>query len=274
MAADSNLARCRPCSHSSRSPRSGASPSSRSRTRSSSIRSSRSSPFASRSPRSCWPLRRPDGCGRSDGRAGSPARRSASCSPSATGSRRRGSSARPSRARASSPASTSSSRRCSRSLLFRTRVAGAVWVGVALAVVGLAMLSGVGAGDPVGDLLVLARLGGLLGADRADGAVRAALRPDRVHAGGDARGVRRLRGRRGRARTARGAARLDGLGCAPRHRDLRERARVPRPDVGAAADERDAAPRSPSRWSRSSPDSSASGSPATGWARSAGAAAR
>ena len=32
---------------------------------------------------------------------------------------------------------------------------GAVWVGVALAVVGLAMLSGVGAGDPVGDLLVL-----------------------------------------------------------------------------------------------------------------------
>ena len=41
-------------------------------------------------------------------------------------------------------------------LLFRTRVGGAVWVGVALAVVGLAMLSGVGAGDPVGDLLVLA----------------------------------------------------------------------------------------------------------------------
>jgi len=40
-------------------------------------------------------------------------------------------------------------------LLFRTRVGGAVWVGVALAVVGLAMLSGIGAGDPVGDLLVL-----------------------------------------------------------------------------------------------------------------------
>jgi drug/metabolite transporter (DMT)-like permease len=40
-------------------------------------------------------------------------------------------------------------------LLFRTRVGGAVWVGVALAVIGLAMLSGVGAGDPVGDLLVL-----------------------------------------------------------------------------------------------------------------------
>jgi drug/metabolite transporter (DMT)-like permease len=41
-------------------------------------------------------------------------------------------------------------------VLFRTRVGSAVWVGVALALVGLAMLSGVGAGDPVGDLLVLA----------------------------------------------------------------------------------------------------------------------
>jgi drug/metabolite transporter (DMT)-like permease len=40
-------------------------------------------------------------------------------------------------------------------VLFRTRVGGAVWVGVALAVVGLGMLSGVGAGDPLGDLLVL-----------------------------------------------------------------------------------------------------------------------
>lgn len=40
-------------------------------------------------------------------------------------------------------------------ILFRTRVGRAVWIGVALAVAGLAMLSGVGAGDPVGDLLVL-----------------------------------------------------------------------------------------------------------------------
>jgi drug/metabolite transporter (DMT)-like permease len=39
--------------------------------------------------------------------------------------------------------------------LFRTRIGGAVWIGVALALAGLAMLSGVGAGDPVGDLLVL-----------------------------------------------------------------------------------------------------------------------
>jgi drug/metabolite transporter (DMT)-like permease len=40
-------------------------------------------------------------------------------------------------------------------LLFRTRVGGAVWLGVSLAVVGLALLSGVGAGDPLGDILVL-----------------------------------------------------------------------------------------------------------------------
>ena len=36
------------------------------------------------------------------------------------------------------------------------------------------------------------------------------------------------------------AARLDGVGCAARDRRLRERARVPRADVGAAAHERDA----------------------------------
>src|SRR3954465_11658107 len=40
-------------------------------------------------------------------------------------------------------------------VLFRTRIGGAVWAGGALAVVGLAMLSGVHAGSPRGDLLVL-----------------------------------------------------------------------------------------------------------------------
>jgi drug/metabolite transporter (DMT)-like permease len=40
-------------------------------------------------------------------------------------------------------------------LLFRTPVGRTIWLGVALAVVGLALLSGVGAGDPAGDLLVL-----------------------------------------------------------------------------------------------------------------------
>jgi drug/metabolite transporter (DMT)-like permease len=41
-------------------------------------------------------------------------------------------------------------------LLFRTRVAAVVWLGVGLALVGLALLSGIGAGEPVGDALVLA----------------------------------------------------------------------------------------------------------------------
>ena len=41
-------------------------------------------------------------------------------------------------------------------LLFRTRVAAVVWLGVALALSGLGLLSGVGAGDPLGDALVLA----------------------------------------------------------------------------------------------------------------------
>ena len=40
-------------------------------------------------------------------------------------------------------------------ILFRTRVGRAVWLGVVFAVAGLALLSGVGAGDPMGDLLVL-----------------------------------------------------------------------------------------------------------------------
>ena len=40
-------------------------------------------------------------------------------------------------------------------LVFRTRIGGAVWIGVLLAVTGLALLTGVGAGDAVGDLLVL-----------------------------------------------------------------------------------------------------------------------
>jgi len=41
-------------------------------------------------------------------------------------------------------------------VLFRARVSAAVWMGVALSVLGLALLSGVGAGDTAGDLLVLA----------------------------------------------------------------------------------------------------------------------
>jgi drug/metabolite transporter (DMT)-like permease len=44
-------------------------------------------------------------------------------------------------------------------VLFRLRAERAVWVGVGLAVLGLALLSGVEAGSPVGDLLVLAGAG-------------------------------------------------------------------------------------------------------------------
>ena len=40
-------------------------------------------------------------------------------------------------------------------LLFRTRIGRAVWLGVALSLAGLALLSGVGGGDAIGDLLVL-----------------------------------------------------------------------------------------------------------------------
>ena len=58
-------------------------------------------------------------------------------------------------------------------VLFRTGWAGAVWVGGRARGGRARVLSGVSAGDPVGDLLVLARLGGVLAADRVDGAVRA-----------------------------------------------------------------------------------------------------
>ena len=46
--------------------------------------------------------------------------------------------------------------------------------------------------------------------------------------------------RRGRGRAAERSARLDGVGRAARHGHLRECARVPRADLGAAAHERDA----------------------------------
>ena len=125
----------------------------------------------------------------------------------------------------------------------------------------------------LGDLLVLAGRRGLLAADRADGALRAALRRARVHARRDARRRSPAARDRARARRPAGPARLDGLGRAARHRRLRERARVPRPDVGAAADDARRARRSRSRSSRCGRRSSASRSPATGSARPAGSAA-
>ena len=72
-------------------------------------------------------------------------------------------------------------------VLFRTRVAGVVWLGVGLALVGLALLSGIDAGDSTRQHARPRRLGCIFAPDCLDGALRAALRRDRVYAGGDAR---------------------------------------------------------------------------------------
>jgi hypothetical protein len=100
-------------------------------------------------------------------------------------------------------------------LLFRTRVGLEVWAGVVLAVVGLAMLSGVPVGSSGGNLLVLA--------STAAQALQILM-------------VERYASRdRARPGPARGAARLDGVGRLDRDRPLRERTRLPDPGLGAAA---------------------------------------
>ena len=83
---------------------------------------------------------------------------------------------------------------------------------------GLAMLSGVSAGSTAGDLLVLAGAALYALQIALDGALRAALRPARVHDGGDGRGIRRLRGRRrgARGRSRFRAARPCGARCSSR----------------------------------------------------------
>ena len=120
-------------------------------------------------------------------------------------------------------------------VLVRSRIGLSVWGGVALSTIGLAMLSGIHAGSVTGDLLVLAAAAvyslqivlmeryaprydavaftfvEMLAAGVALGVVAAALGD--LHA----------------------APRLDGLGRAARHRRLRERARLSRADLGAAA---------------------------------------
>jgi drug/metabolite transporter (DMT)-like permease len=85
-------------------------------------------------------------------------------------------------------------------VLFRSRIAPAAWAGVGISTAGLALLSGVHAGSAGGDLLVLAGRRRLLAPDRADGAVRPALRRGRLHAGGDGRGLLRPPPRRPRPR--------------------------------------------------------------------------
>ena len=121
--------------------------------------------------------------------------------------------------------------------LFRLPVGRRVWLGVVFATTGLALIAGVPGGSSVGDLLVLG--GAAVYSLQILLMERFAPRYDplgftllmmvaafAVLAGG-------------RAADARGAARLDGVGRAARDRRVRERARVPRADVGAAADERE-----------------------------------
>ena len=123
-------------------------------------------------------------------------------------------------------------------LLFRTPVGRAVWLGVALAVAGLALLSGVGAGDPRGDLLVLA--GSAAYSLQIALMERYAPRYDPL-AFTQAEMIAAFAGFAVVA-VALGQVevpgRLDRLERAPRHRDLRERPRLPRPDLGPAADQR------------------------------------
>ena len=140
---------------SSPSPRSGATPSFPSRRPSGPTRSSRSSPFASRS-RRLRSHRSPGGrFARCRGRGGRQASRPAASSRSPTASRRRASSSRRSRARASSPASTSSSRRFSRSPRSGRRSRRPCGSASALALAGLLLLSGAPGGSWLGNALVL-----------------------------------------------------------------------------------------------------------------------
>ena len=152
-------------------------------------------------------------------------------------------------------------------LLFRTRVGGAVWLGVALAVAGLAMLSGVGAGDPVGDLLVLA--------GSAAYSVQIVLMERYAPRYDPSRSRRPRCWRRSPAspssplRSARSSCRAAGRSGARCSSPASSRVRSPfsfRP--GRSSGRARPGPRSRSRWSRSSPASSASGSQETGWAHS------
>jgi drug/metabolite transporter (DMT)-like permease len=121
--------------------------------------------------------------------------------------------------------------------LFRIRPDRAVWLGVALAVIGLAMLSGVAAGSVTGDLLVLCAAA--LYALQIALMERFAPRFDPL-AFTTAEMIAAFVASRDRRRcwAGRDAARRNSLGGAGRDGNLRQRIRLPRPGVGAATDER------------------------------------
>ena len=124
-------------------------------------------------------------------------------------------------------------------LLFRVHAARAAWVGVVLATAGLALLGGVHAGSAAGELLVLA------GAAVYSLQIVLMERFAPVYDAFAFTLVEMIAAFAGLALVAvaagqPGSARLDGVGRSARHGRLRERARIPRADVGAAADERDA----------------------------------
>ena len=185
--------------------------------------------------------------------------------------RRSGSSGRASRARASSPACTSSSRRCSPSRCFRIRIGAAPGAGSCSRPSGSPLLAGVHGGAHGGNLLVLG--GAAVYSLQIVLMERYAPRYDALGFT-LARDARRVRAARvvavptmavPRGWTVWGALLVTG--------HLRERARVPRPDLGAAARRARRGRPSSSRSSRSGRRSSASGSRATGSGAAAGPAA-
>ena len=97
--------------------------------------------------------------------------------------------------------------------LFRIRVGRSVLVGVGLSVVGLALLAGVGVGDPVGDLLVLAGSAAYSLQIALMERYAPPLRRRRVHLRRDARRLPRVRRDRRRARRPRAAQRSTRLGA-------------------------------------------------------------
>ena len=155
--------------------------------------------------------------------------------------------------------------------LFRTPVAAAAWVGVALAVAGLLLLNGVPGGSAVGQRARARQRGRPVVSDRGDGAVCAPLRRPRAHVPADGGCLRRLHRDRALPRRALDAARRHGLVRRSSSRaSSRARSATSSPR-GCSPAPPPRVPRSCSRSRRRSPRCSAScccrsGSGLAGWA--------